>query len=415
MDSSPLIIFCILFFGCPNWLNAQDSVSSKAFELEAIYSALPWYNLEGGIESDFVYMDNLDLSAKINFHRIFNLEEQLSLYVYALRNNGAQATDLMGDFQVASNIESVRSWRLFELFVQQNFYKNRISVLAGLYDLNSEFDVLRPGTLFINSSFGIGAEYAQAGKNGPSIFPISSLGIRMATLIGDRIRMKVCILDGVPGDPDNLKSNEIHLSKEDGALLASEFSIYTDRNFTRERNIIERNYETRRRKVGRDFEASRNDKINIGFWYFTSDFREINDSLSKENTNMGAYIGMQKYIRINQKNDHLSLFLRFGLANSHFNFFGTSLSGGIVLGNPFFKMRDSFGLGFSSGYKGNKHPLSKGDFNNAETALEFTYSLPLTSWFLLQPDIQYIINPSLRNDISNPLSLAILMQITVGN
>jgi porin len=51
-------------------------------------------------------------------------------------------------------------------------------VKIGLYDLNSEFDVIEAAALFLNPSHGIGPDFAQSGRNGPSIFPVTSLAIR---------------------------------------------------------------------------------------------------------------------------------------------------------------------------------------------------------------------------------------------
>lgn len=393
-------------------VQAQSDSPQSWLELEAVYSALPWYNASGGLETGFVYMDNADITAKVNFDEIFNLKDRLSLFIYGLGNHGDRATDLMGDFQVASNIEAIQAWRIFEFWAQQNFLNDRISVLVGLYDLNSEFDVLRPGTLFINSSFGIGAEYAQSGKNGPSIFPISSLGIRMASFIGNRTKIRFAILDAVPGDPADLTSNEIHLSRDEGALIAGEISIYTGADFTERNRNIERSYVTRRRKVGRGSEVYKNDKINIGGWYYTSEFESVIDQ-SPSSGNFGIYVGSQKYFPIGDDEDYIALFARYGIANSGFNRFGSALSGGLLISNPITSIDDNFGLAFSSGFNGSEFQEIQNNSNEmAETVIEFTYSLPMASWILLQPDIQYVINPSTRPELDNSLAFALLAQLS---
>ncbi len=395
-------------------LLAQDkeTLDKSWLELEAVYSALPWYNVIGGLETGFVYMDNVDITAKVNFDEVFDLKDNLSLFVYGLGNHGGQATDLMGDFQVASNIEAVPTWRLFEMWVQHNFFNDRISVLAGLYDLNSEFDVLRPGTLFINSSFGIGAEYAQSGQNGPSIFPISSLGIRMASFIGNRTRVRLAILDGVSGDPTNLESNEIALSSSDGALIAGEISVYTGKYFNEYQQNMERSYESRRKKVGREHDVYMKDKINIGGWYYTSEFKTIEPVSDQDRGNFGVYIGVQKYLALNKEEDYIAFFARYGIANSRFNRLGSALSGGFVMSNPISNFDDSFGLAFSSGFNGSKFQELQNSNETIETVIELTYSLPIKSWLMLQPDIQYVVNPSTQEGLSNPLSFALMLQLS---
>ena len=385
-------------------------------ELEVVYSALPWHNAFRGIRSGSVYMDNADVTATINFDRIFNLEDKLSLFVYGLGNHGGQATALMGDYQVASNIEAVRTWRLFEAWVQHNFIKDRISILVGLYDLNSEFDILKPGTLFINSSFGIGAEYAQSGRNGPSIFPVSSFGVRFATLIAEHIRFRMAVLDGVPGDPHDLKSNKIILSPNDGVLLAAEAAIYTGRDHEDLSHVdLERGYVTRRRKVGREYGIANTDKINIGWWYYIDKFMQINDSTDLQYGNAGAYIGMQRYFTLGSEEDFIALFVRYGIANAAFNRFGSAISAGVVVSNPIFKTNDSIGLAFSSGINGSVfREIQENSSGIAETVLELTYAIPVGSWLLVQPDVQYIFNPSTRADLDNPLSFGLLLQLSLN-
>lgn len=408
-----ILLFIISVF--VSELRGQASSDVPIIEIEGVYSALPWYNVSGGVATGAVYMDNVDLTAKVNFDQIFNLEDGLSLFIYGLGNNGQRATRLVGDYQVASNIEAVRSYRFFELWMQRNFINDRISILAGLYDLNSEFDILKPGTLFINSSFGIGAEYAQAGQNGPSIFPVSSLGVRLSTFIGNRTKLKLAVLDAVPGDPQKLRSNEIKLTNREGALIAGEVSLFTSSAFSESEDKIERSYQTRRRKVGREYGVLRNDKINLGAWYFTSRFQPIGDSLSEERGNFGVYIGMQKYFQFNSAEDYLSLFARLGMANSKFNRFGSAISGGMVATNPLTGIDDSFGLAFSSGINGQRFAENQMGTLRAETALEFTYSLHMSSWLLVQPDIQYVIHPSTNPDLANSLSFAMLVQVTINN
>lgn len=53
--------------------------------------------------------------------------------------------------------------KLFQAWLQQTFLDERASVLAGLYDLNSEFYVTDSASMFTHPTFGIGAEFAGTG------------------------------------------------------------------------------------------------------------------------------------------------------------------------------------------------------------------------------------------------------------
>lgn len=387
----------------------------KIVQFGTVYSALPWLNAEGGEKEGFVYMDNLDFTANLNIDRIFKWENDLILFAYVLSNHGGQASSLMGDFQVASNIEAPRSTRLFELWVQENFFHNDISVLVGLYDLNSEFDVLRPGTIFINSSFGIGAEYAQSGVNGPSIFPISSLGFRMSAQLGDKAVLRIAALDGVPGDAQDPTSNRIRLTTEEGALLAVETSIYPGSTVVINPENVERGYVTRRKKVGREHEIPTNDKINLGGWYYTAKFPELN-SPYESHGNWGVYAGMQKYFHFGREGRYLALFGRYGVANATYNQLQSALSGGVVFSDLIQDKTDYLGLAFSTGYNGKPYLNAMQPEESplrAETVVEFTYSISLANWFSIQPDVQYMINPGMRRSLNNSLGIGLLLQVSI--
>ena len=85
--------------GSLSFASAQQDTTRKFLNFEAVYSALPWANVAGGIDQGFVFMDNLDLTARVNFDRLFNMEDELTVFAYALGNHGGMATDLMGIFK----------------------------------------------------------------------------------------------------------------------------------------------------------------------------------------------------------------------------------------------------------------------------------------------------------------------------
>lgn len=127
-------------------------------------------NVRGGLDTGTRYMDNLDVSVGVDLERALNIPGA-SFYAAGLYNNdNSLSAELVGDAQVVSSIDATNAWRLYEAWVEQKWARGRVSLKAGLYDLNSEFDVNETGGLFVNSSHGMGADLAQTGANGPSIF-----------------------------------------------------------------------------------------------------------------------------------------------------------------------------------------------------------------------------------------------------
>ena len=82
------------------------------------------------------------------------------------------------------------------------------------------------------------------------------------------------------------------------------------------------------------------------------------------------------------------------------------------MSNPITGMDDNFGFAFSSGFNGDGLQALQESNETTETVIEFTYAMPLVSWLLLQPDIQYVINPSTRPELNNSLAFALLAQLS---
>jgi hypothetical protein len=143
----------------------------------------------------------------------------LELFAFVLGTHGGAPSDRVGDVQGVSNLQAPETLRLEELWLQQNLFGNRLSVLAGRYDLNSEFYRLQSGGVFVNSSFGIGPELAQSGAAGPSIFPNTSVGARLALKPSPNAVLRVAMLDGVP--VDRAHGSARVFAPGDGALLSS--------------------------------------------------------------------------------------------------------------------------------------------------------------------------------------------------
>ncbi len=141
----------------------QDSLATSeaaapaipALDLAVTYSADIWANTSGGIARGVRYLDKLLAEATLDGGRALGWDG-VTFYASALYTNGASLTDdLVGDYQVVSNIETgERLVRLFEAWVEAPIAGHTGSLRVGLYDLNTEFDVTDSGALFLNSGHG---------------------------------------------------------------------------------------------------------------------------------------------------------------------------------------------------------------------------------------------------------------------
>ena len=121
------------------------------------------------------------------------------VYVNAANTHGAMpSAELLGDMQVASNIEAGNHTYIQELWIKQAF-KN-LELTAGLQDLNVEFAASEYGAMFLNSSFGILP--IVSGNIPAPIFPLTSLGLTAKWNILKNTTLLAAVYDGSPSDFD---------------------------------------------------------------------------------------------------------------------------------------------------------------------------------------------------------------------
>lgn len=177
-----------------------DVERSESLIMDLVYTAEAVSTVAGGKERGIRYLDNLGLVVSADLDALIGWRGA-RMRLQGLYNNGASISDLIGDSQGASNIETgVRAARLFEAWIEQRV-GDAASLRVGLYDLNSEFDNISIAENFVGSAYGIGTDIAQTGLNGPSIFPTTSLGARLDYRPAMGWVLRAALLDGVPGDP----------------------------------------------------------------------------------------------------------------------------------------------------------------------------------------------------------------------
>jgi porin len=303
------------------------------------------------------------------------------VFVFALDTHGGAPSDLVGDVQGVSNIEAPAAVRLEEAWLQQNLLDNRLSWLVGRYDLSTEFYRLQSGALFINSSFGIGPEFAHSGVAGPSIFPNTAVGTRVDFKPSANVVWRAAVLDGEPVDRPG---GGVHLfAPGDGALLVSEVALLARPDTV----AVPRQ---RRFGIGRGLMRSYTAKIALGAWYYTARFPDLSDTTLHRGS-AGAYLIGDLTVR------SVGVFAQLGLGDGRVNQIGGYLGGGLTFTAPFpSRAQDALGLAVAAAWNGSHYEraqASAGAPAAGETTVELTYLAQFGSWLTVQPDVQYVIHP----------------------
>jgi porin len=319
------------------------------------------------------------------------------LFVFVLDTHGGSPSDLVGDVQGVSNLEAPADVRLEEAWLQQNLLGNRLSWLAGRYDLNTEFYRLQSGGLFLNSSFGIGPEFAQSGAAGPSIFPSTAVGTRVELKPSPNVVWRAAVLDGVPVDRPE---GGIHLfAPGDGALLVSEVALLArpdTAGMPRHRRFL----------IGRGLPRPYSGKLALGGWYYTAQFPDLLDTLAngepvRHRGSAGAYLIGDETVWSARagRPGPLTAFAQLGIGDGRVNQIGGYVGGGLTLTAPFAgrgRAQDQLGLAVAAAFNGSHYEraqIAAGTPAASETSVELTYLAQLGAWLSVQTDVQYVIHP----------------------
>jgi porin len=367
-----IMLLSLLYLIKPVSAQVQTAETNEALSFEAAYTGDVVHNFHGGIKKASAYLGMANMKLSFDADKA-GLIPGMKVFVHAANTHGAlPSRQLFGDLQVASNIEAGNHTFFQELWVEYSLPDFRI--IAGLQDLNVEFASSGYGSVFLNSSFGI-LPVISANIQAP-IFPLTSLGITACWDINDKTSWLTAVYDGSPTDFDfNPYNTKWQFNSGDGILIISEIQ----------------------RKI------QLHDLIGIyklGFYthnhFFESRFsKEFPDSLY--HTTSGIYTYVDQKIWQNEEK-FIGIFAQMGFSPSDSCFnkmyvgFGVNASGLFERKNP-----ETIGLALAH--------IDIFGIPGSETSIELTYHKQISKNIFIQPDIQYIINPSGTNSsLSNCLA-----------
>jgi len=279
----------------------------------------------------------------------------------------------VGDVQYASNIDMPgKVDRVIDLWYDHK-WNNRFKTKFGIQDLNYiEFNFTRAAYQFLNGGFGTDQALAYSGVNGPSIWPLTGLGIRGLYELENGLSLRAGAYDANPGGSRTYKSFHSDLNREDGVFSIAEIAFKTNQL-----------------------------KAAVAYWLYSTDHVHINNE-SKHSRPQGAYwISQYKFKNLN------SVFLRYGWSNPSTNIIQNHLSVGGVMKGLLSQKRflDELGLGVSMVHFSNDYETTESfDYRvtgHEEVAYELYYQYRFLKGFFLRPDLQLITTPAGRTDIKS--------------
>lgn len=405
MNKFFMLTLCIMISTVPGFSQTGWTVADKmeagkrwledrGITLETIYKCEIWANLQGGISTGHTDMHNIDVTALFDTGRL-GLWNSGEFFVYLLSNQGGVflTEDIVGDAQTVSNIEAPHSTRIYELWYEHHFFDERLSLLFGIHDLNSELAVTCNGSLFINSSFGIPIDFSDGAR--PGIFPLATPALLAEYSPNESWEFLLGIYNGDPGDPAvDRHLPKFSFSSSGGALI---------------------DFETAYHFAADTLPGT----VKFGYWRNTGHFEDVLETNSEgspvtHSGNQGIYFVADKLMYDQGDGQGLAGFLQLGWApDEDINEFGSYFGGGIkYTGLIPHRNMDEFGIAIAGALLSGKLAYDPGR-DSAETVLEFTYKAVFNKYFALQPDVQFILNPGADASLGNAVVLGARLEVSL--
>ena len=367
-------------------------------------------------------MSNLDLRARADLGKLVGWEDATA-YLHMVDNRGtginAQHTDsLMG----VSNIEVAEpTTRLFHAWLQQNFFDDQLSLLAGLYPIDSEFFAMDSAALLVQPQFGVPSDLALT--RGPSIFNSSAFGLRAKWQSADRTRYLMgAVLDGIPNDPAHPKRTAIKFDKGDGIFSIAEFGwMPLEYGHAFEPTDPARSLQTP--MLVRHERYGGVSKYAIGLWRYGNKVEDLIDIDANgdplRRRSQGAYVLAERtLLGLAGAGRDLTVFARHSRSDGDTIELDRMWNLGIRIRGPLAsRPDDTLAIGWTQSRLAHKYRRAEAAIGNAraihEDAVEITWRAAITPYFALQPILQSVHRPGGSSKEPHPIILGLRVEIAL--
>ncbi len=339
----------------------------------------------GGLDNDTHYDGRLELVLDAELEKLIGWKD-LYFHANGYQIHGTSITaDGLGALMPVSFIEANPATRLFELWLEQRFLDDKVSIRVGQLAADSEFLLSEGAGAFINGTWGWPSITADNLPDGGPAYPLATPGVRLSVSPNDNLNFMVGVFNGVEadhcppdGDPQECNPHGLDFPLGDDALIFVEAAF----------------------KYNQD-EGQLPGTVKLGGWQHTGEFDRFSlVAPFTESGDHGLYIVWdQMLFRLPGDDRSVSFFTRFIGSPSDLNFVDFYAEGGItVTGLLPSRPADVLGIGFA--YTGISSDAQRVDLvdegivvSDYESLLEISYTAEIVPGWTLQPDFQYFWNP----------------------
>jgi porin len=396
-----------------DWGGLRPYLESKGLTFTLSYTNDFLANVRGGIGPGAIGLGVFQPQLDGDMSKLVGLEGG-RFHVHGLVTHGPFfSATYLGNILAVSNLEAGPVARLYSLWYEQNAFNDRFSIRAGLMSADSQFLQSKTASNFINNGISWPTFLAANLPAGGPAYPLPAPGVRVRIKLADNFAFQAAVFSG---DPSGGNGSNASAPLPTGTVFS-----FRGRAFV----IAEASYLPNQGKDASGLPGA----YRVGAWFHTStrfnDQRYDNLGLSlaspmstgiplEHDGDSGVYgvIDQMLYRVPGTEDQGLSGFARAGGVPNDRNLINFYADGGLLY-KGFIPRRPDDKIGVAAAYARvgtNARGLDAdtgffGGFyfpvRKSETAIEMMYQAQLTPWWLLQPELQYIISPGggvLNND-----------------
>jgi porin len=333
--------------------------------------------LDGGVDrGDFLVRSLFDAEVEIDGERLFGLTDS-RFFADLQVQNGRDGSQDTGDLQVYSNIDGPDRVQLAKLWYEQLLADDVLRVKLGKADTNTDFAYVEHGFRLIHSSFGFAPTIL-----GFPTYPDPSFGAAAFVTPPGGFYAGAGIYDGATqaGVPTGPRGPRTVFGSPSDVFVVAETGL--------------RHHEGDGELAGR---------VGAGVFHHSGDFVRGNGTATSSAT--GYFLVADQLLwrpeatgqrGPNERGPNergIGAFVQYGYADPDVSLIEHYAGIGATWTGPFASRPDD-ACGFGVAWALFRDLVGDGARGGGEVAIELFYTLQLTPWLRLKPDLQYIHDPS---------------------
>ena len=369
-----------------NWGGHRDNLKDKGINPFGNFHASVLGNLTGGESKGAEYAGQLIVGVDFDLEKIAKINGLSFIISGTWISGNSLSFEHIGNIFSVSDVFNLPvgltfsgdSFRLYQLLFEQELYENKINFAIGRMAIGNDFATIDILDNFTNTAFNANPGSIKFNIPSFTVDPFANWGARIIYQPTEEFYYMAGVYSANP-DIANLDNNGFDFSFDGGVFLINEISFSPNKKRT---------------------DTGLPGVYKVGVYLDSTDIAELSDPDSEVSTNYGFYALFEQmiYMERNGYDQGLSIFSTVAYApQEEINQFPFFYSGG-------FGYR---GLLPSRGNDITVLGLLVGEFSDDlpgqdyEMVIELSYNIKIAKWLQVQPDLQYVINPSGLDEIDN--------------